>query len=277
MGGRVDVSVYDATQDEADACFDSLLGEGRRLEKVFSLYDPDSELSALNTKRSMDVSNELLEVLKAALAYSRQTGGRYDVTRGRQYLARKGGMPIPEVSCTYGDVRIRGRTVTLEHPDLLIDLGSIAKGYIGDRLIENMRELGISGGFIDARGDMKAFGEHPEVVWVQHPRDREKKMKPIVLENAAVATSGDYNQYDGSYDRCHIMGKRGIISATVVADTLMDADAAATCLMLLGAEESGRFLETHPGLRAYAIGEDLAEHTYNGYDGLLVPKEALDG
>lgn len=277
MGGMIGVTVYDAPAEEAEKHFRRIHAEALRLEKVFNLYDPESELSRLNAKRDACVSDELIETIRKALDYADETGGRYDVTLGRQFLARKRGEDGERPSCSYKDVTIRDSRVSLNHPDALLDLGSIAKGRVVDGLVAHMMELGVPGGFIDARGDMRIFGEHPEVVWVQDPRDRSRREKPFILENAAVATSGDYNQYRGSYDRSHIIGQQDFASVTVAAGTLMEADAAATCLFVLGTGGAAKFMDHHPRMRAYAIDRSLRGHVFNGFDELLVPEAILNG
>ena len=277
MGGLVNVTFYNVPLEIAETLFEETASEARRLDRVFNLFDPKSELSRLNRDRTLKVSDELAEVIEAAIGYSRQTRGQYDVTLGRRFLARKRKCALPDVGCSFNDVSVKSKVVSLKHPDALIDLGSIAKGYIVDRLTDHMKSMGLEAGFVEARGDMRIFGPQPEVVWVQHPRDRGKMMWPIVLENMAVATSGDYNQYDGEYGRSHIIGCKGVVSATAVAATAMEADAAATCLSVVGIEGADSFLKYHRDIRAYTIDQDLNEAVFNGYETLQVPEAMADG
>jgi thiamine biosynthesis lipoprotein len=277
MGGLVNVTFYDVPLDIAEPFFPEMGSEARRLDGIFNFYSPKSELSRLNCKRTIQASDELLEVIKTAIRFSRTSEGGYDVTLGRQFLARKQRIALPSVGCSFKDISVKADTVTLEHPDALIDLSSIAKGYIVDRLTDHMKSIGLEGGFVEARGDMRIFGRQLEVVWVQHPRNRGKLLRPIVLDNMAVATSGDYNQHDGDYTRCHILGCKRISSATAIAKTAMEADAAATCLMIVGADGAESFLANHRDIKAYCIGEDLTEAMYNGFQEYQVPEAMLNG
>ncbi len=232
MGGTVRFVLYDVDDFIGNEVLDAVTKEGHRLQKIFNLYDPDSELSRLNSSRSADVSGEMLEVIRTALEFSRLSRGRYDVSKGMEFLARKGGRELQPVSCTYKDVNVTGNRVSLRHPDVLMDLGSIAKGYIVDRLAYFLREQGVESAFIDARGDMLIFGQHLEVVEIQHPREPSSAVATVVLENAAIATSGDYNQFCGSFSKSHIVGANKFASSTVISSSLMDADARATCMFL---------------------------------------------
>jgi len=93
----------------------------------------------------------------------------------------------------------------------------------------------------------------------------------------SVATSGDYRQYAGSYGTSHIVGSKDFVSATVACDSLMDADAAASCVFLLGSEGAGGFLKRHGDFKAYAIDQNLGEHTYNGFERLQLSEAIANG
>ena len=64
---------------------------GLRLQKIFNFYDSESELSILNAKRRLEVSDDLLKVIKKAIKFSLLTNGRYDISLGKNMLERKTG------------------------------------------------------------------------------------------------------------------------------------------------------------------------------------------
>ncbi len=276
LGGKVSLVIYDTDEIMLGGIFEDIFIEGLRLQKIFNFYDDNSELSRLNALRKMAVSLELLEVLHRAFAYAEITDGKYDVSMGRNIIRRKKGLELVKLGCTYKDIIIRGNVVELAHPDVLIDLGSIAKGYIADKMIEYMKILGLESAFIDARGEMRIYGHSMEIVTVQHPRCKEKHIHNILFENMSIATSGDYKQYYGSHDNCHIVGSRDVISVTVVADSLMDADAAATCLFVIGFENIAKFMNQNKNLKAFVIDKSLKEYFYNGFETLLIKGEHKD-
>ncbi|MFQ5621082.1 MAG: FAD:protein FMN transferase [Candidatus Nanoarchaeia archaeon] len=228
-GGEIVCVLYDLELAKAQDIWNKTYQEALRLEKIFNFYDTDSELNLLNSTRKLQVSSELREVLECALHYAQFSHGLLDVSKGKQFLARKQGKEL-QVSCSYQDISIQEDFVELTHPDVLLDLGSIAKGFIGDKLIQFLKTQGIPGAFIDLRGDMIIYGDHLEVVDIVHPRGGEA-LATIILENAAVATSGDYKQFTTSYDHSHLVGKQRA-SVTIIAPTLMEADALATCTVL---------------------------------------------
>ncbi|MCB9359334.1 FAD:protein FMN transferase [Candidatus Woesearchaeota archaeon] len=234
LGDFIEIILYDIPEEAASIFHEDIVAEALRLQKIFNLFDPESELNLLNRRRNMSISDELKEVLVTALYYCNKTDGRYDITKGKNYLQRKHNEKETELDCSYRDIIIEEDRVILSNPDILIDLGSIAKGYIGDKLTLFLRSLGIEKGFIDLRGDLISFG-HLEVVKIKDPRKDNYRLS-FVLEDSAVATSGDYMQFNESHDKSHIIRDERKdtknISVSILADTLMRADALATCIMI---------------------------------------------
>lgn len=113
-----------------------------QLQKIANMFDPNSELSRLNAKRTAVVSSELLFLIQEGLRWSSYTEGAYDISLGRQILARKHHLPVPKVHCSYRDIVCEGNKIILMHPDVRVDLGSIAKGFIGDKVVEYLNDKG---------------------------------------------------------------------------------------------------------------------------------------
>jgi FAD:protein FMN transferase len=232
FGGQIGITIYDVEGSPADLIMDNLYCEALRLDKIFNFFDAKSELSMLNKKRKMNVSEELMAVVKMALPYCELTNGAYDVSLGKQIMLRKAGKPLGNPA-SYKDIVVEGRTILLKGTEAMIDLGSVAKGYIGDKMLGIVKDFGVENALIDMRGDILLHGETGETIQVKHPR-KEGQICSFKAKNIAVATSGDYNQFYGSHENSHILNSRGIISATVLADTLAEADILATCLMVSG-------------------------------------------
>ena len=58
----------------------------------------------------------------------------------------------------YKDIVVNGNTVTLKDPDMEIDLGGIAKGYIADKLTAYLEENGVTSAIVDLGGNIVAIG-----------------------------------------------------------------------------------------------------------------------
>ena len=237
---------------------------GLKLQSIFNIFDRKSEISRLNSKRMLKASDELLLVLDKAIEICRLTGGLYDITHGRKFLARKKGEKLPKLSCSWKDIEISEKTVKLLHKDVWLDLGSIAKGYITDRIAEFFISEGVESGYINARGDIWLIGEQP--VDIKDPR-KEGILHTIQVKNKGVATSGDYKQFDQDYSKSHVINQGEVISATVVANSLMMADAYATVLMVCRKDLKTKLI-MKIGFPAMTIDKLLEKTYYNGFDKL---------
>lgn len=221
-----------------------------QLQRIFNMFDPESELSRLNAHRHRIISDDLLELIKIGIERSKKTHGAYDITLGKQIVARKQHLPIPSIHCSVNDIIINGNEVSLIHPDVLIDLGSIAKWYITDQLVTMFRYHGWQNGLIDARGDIVAFGSYAEELGIQNPRNPDQELGHFTLYQAAVATSWDYLQYDTSFDLSHIIHQGKYNSITVIAPTLMQADLLATVLFVCDDRCKNMIMTTIPEIMA---------------------------
>jgi thiamine biosynthesis lipoprotein len=264
FGKEVVILVRDVDPRLAGGLLEDAYLRGLELQKIFNFFDGASMLSVLNRKRRLKVSADFLKVLLAALELCAKTDGRYDISLGMQFLQRKKGEALRPVGCTYKDILINDNTVELSHPDVMIDLGSIAKGYIADEIAAALQSEGVVSGLIDARGDIRVFGEDESVIGIQHPRDSKKTICSISLANGGVATSGDYNQYDGSYERPHILNNEHI-SVTVIAPSLMEADGYATAIFVTPAEQIAGLL-AGSRIKAFCMNKELETITYNDFE-----------
>jgi FAD:protein FMN transferase len=239
-----------------------------RLQKIFNIYDDSGELSTLNRDRHITASPELLEVLTKSIRLCRLSNGEYDITLGKLFLQRKKKEKLEKTACmcSYNHIDIIGNQVKLLNKDVLIDLGSIAKGYIAERIARFFVEQGIESGFVNARGDVRVFGEERQV-GIQHPR-KDGLLYTISLKDKGIATSGDYKQYDKEYSNSHIINQKEIISASVVADNLTDADAYATILMVCSREVRERLIN-EIGFPAMIMDKGLNIKFFNGFEGLI--------
>ena len=89
FGKEIEVLLPEVDEILAEEIIDEMYLEALRLQKIFNIYDKDSELSRLNKKRKLKVSKELLEVLVFSLKFCKLTKGKYDISIGKNILQRK--------------------------------------------------------------------------------------------------------------------------------------------------------------------------------------------
>lgn len=247
-----------------------------------STWKPDSDLMRINAAPVGDwvaVPAQLAAVLRLGLEIGRASGGAFDVGMGDAVMAWGFG---PEGAASE---RIHAAMATARRPAhevleirgdhvrkaaaLVLDLNGIAKGYGVDRLAETLRDHGIADALVGIDGEMRALGVRPDgeawTIAVEAPdAERRTPHSILALQDAAVATSGDYRHWVEVQGRrlSHTMDpRRGApliaspASVTVVARTCAEADAWATALMVAGAER-GAELARRRGLDALFLLRD---------------------
>lgn len=264
-------------------------GIDRRLSDVngsMSTFLEDSELSRLNRSRSTDwlpVSDDLATVLAEAQRISRLTDGAFDVTIGPLVNLwgfgpeKKDGDDVPSVSeitarlqkCGYRNLQVREEPPSVRKllPEIYIDLSALAKGYGVDRVADYLESAGIKDYLVEIGGELRVEGKsHRGDAWligIEKPAPGQRVVqKVLVLDDMAVATSGNYRNYievAGEHFSHTIDPRTGrpithkLASVTVLSHTTalspgltagsglkhttMTADALATGLMVLGADE----------------------------------------
>jgi thiamine biosynthesis lipoprotein len=200
------------------------------------------------------------------------------------------------------------KTGWLSSPNIEVDLGGIAKGYIVDRVVEILKKHELDSALVDAGGNIRVFTLHSrKVLWwedrrpfriaVQHPRDEQKILGILeIWGDRALATSGDYQRcffadalgnifpcrYADEPDKIryhHIMDPktgrpaRGLISATIVAPTAMEADALSTAVFVLGEEKGLALIESLPDVEGILVTDDGRIVTSSGLRAANFPKE----
>lgn len=229
------------------------------------------------------VPDRLMTVLGLALDIGRASNGAFDIGMGDAVKAwgfgpgaadgrliraalearRRPAHELLELDPAVGRVR--------KSAAVAFDLNGIAKGFAVDRLAETLRGFAIHSALVGIDGEMRAAGRKPDgqpwIIAVEAPwPDRRAPHSLLALEDAAVATSGDYRHWIEVRGRrlSHTMEpRRGAplaaspASVTVVARTCAEADAWATALMVLGEEAGGRLAE-RTGLEALFLFRDDA-------------------
>jgi len=164
------------------------------------------------------------------------------------------------------------KTVQFSDKGMLLDLGGIAKGYAIDKAIEATQRCGATGAMVDIGGDVRCFGLPPEGKdnWLIGLQDPNSTIEGIAggglllilkISNAAVATSGDYQQlvliegkrYSHIMDRRTGTSAEGLSSVTIIADNATDADALATAVSVMGAEKGLALIEKLSNTEAILI------------------------
>lgn len=269
MNGEIKLVLYDLEKEIAEVIFEEVGLEFVRLIKIFDFFDRNSELSLLNKYRQKMVSSDLFGVLKKSLKYCKLTNGAYDISLGKNILERKNGKELSPLKCSYKNIILHDKLVILNHPEVLIDLGSIAKGYIGDKISNFLLKKGVKSFFVDLRGDLIFRGKYSEMIKIQKPRENLDLPFFLKLKNCSIATSGDYKQYFQDYSKSHILNKKDLISVTVIAKNLMDADLFASLIFVLPKNKREDLIKKNKKYAVCVIDFSLNKKVYNKFESYI--------
>jgi thiamine biosynthesis lipoprotein len=146
MGTEVTVTVIARSEKEGAAAIDAAMAEIRRFDEMMSLYKDTSEITRVNLaagKQPVQVSPEMIEVTETAVRISDLTHGAVDVTVGplvvlwQMRLQEKKTPAEREIALARSRVGYKNividkkeSTLFLKKRDMIMDLGSVAKGCI---------------------------------------------------------------------------------------------------------------------------------------------------
>lgn len=254
--------------------FDSIF---KKIDLSLSTYVPASIISKINRNdTAVMVDDYFTTVFNKSIEVSETTNGVFDVTVAPIINAYGFGFTKKEKVnkilidsllkyIGYKKVRLEGKKLVKDIPQVMLDFNAIAQGYTVDVLASFLESKGIDNYLVEVGGELRAKGKKMNdsswTVGIEQPNEiltDAASLKAIIqIKNKSLATSGNYKKYyveDGK-KYTHIINpftgypaKNNLLSATVVADNCMTADAYATAFMVMGLEKSKQFLSEHTGL-----------------------------
>lgn len=272
------LTVYGQTEGQGEAALQKAVDEIKALEGLLSVTDESSEIYRANHSpgRAVPLSEPTRTLLSDALALCAATDGALDVTvypivRAWGFTTGACRIPVEEeiqsllAQVDYSRVFLDGDALTLPVGTEL-DLGAVAKGFAGDRLMALFRKEGVESAIVELGGNVHALGCKPDgspwQVALQAPEGGFAGVLEIV--DKAVVTSGGYQRFfekDGAR-YIHIIDPKtgypaetGLASATIVAGSGLLGDGLSTALFVMGRERAEAYWRTHGGFEFVLLTE----------------------
>lgn len=278
MGTRIHVEAWSDDEAAATTVLQAVMDEMRRIDRTYSSYREDSELSRINANAAsgwVPISAEFLEILQKCRYASQISGGAFDITYasvGRYFDYREGDRPdasqvdraVQGIDYRYVELDPEVPAVRFAREEVYVDLGGIAKGFAVDLGISIMRRAGIEHGSVTAGGDSRIIGDRrgkPWTVGVRDPRDDASMVAVLPLTDTAVSTSGDYERFfeEDGVRYHHILdpttgdSARDSWSVTILGPEAAFTDALSTSVFVLGPEKGLALINRLPGIDAIVI------------------------
>lgn len=255
-----------------------------KLDSLLSRKKADSEISLLNRSPGqwIRVQKDTDMVLREALRYAEQTGGRYEPcigslvdlwesSRKEKKLPGKEAITQALACCDYRSLQRDRRGRYRLQKGAGIDLGGIGKGYAADRVAALCRKQGVSSAlFSFGSSSIAAVGTKPDGspwrVGLKTADSEQIRLFGVVrLKNQFLSTSGDYEksfQIDG-HRYHHILetstgypADNGLRSVTVIAESGAKSEAYSTALFVMGLEKALDFYKCQGGFEAIFFTSD---------------------
>lgn len=245
MGGRFEISVVGNDPAWANNCIDAAEAEVNRIEKLLSAFNEESPVNEINRNAGVGpvkVNTEIFRLIERSINISELTQGNYDITycsgetAGQDFSGK--------INYRHVTLDAKNTTVFLTQKGMRLGFGPISKGYAADRAKYVLQMLGVSGGVINAGGDLLTWGLNPvNQPWTIATADPDLVNHPfanINISNMALATSGNFENTDISHNyKYNVDVKKGfpvsvLKSVSVVSPTAELSDAMATPIMSMG-------------------------------------------
>ena len=283
MGTRFEIALWGVDPVALRSVGEEALDEVARLDRQLSVFNPASDLSALNARAARGpvvLEPELFGLFWEARSLSEATAGAFDLTVGPLMQcwglrSGEGRLPTPEELAAARDCvgmdRVLfdqpARSVRFTREGVQLDLGAIGKGYAIDQAVQVLRDAGVQSALVHG-GTSTSYGigappdEEGWRVAIQHPTSADTHVDVVSLRDQALSVSAGHGKSFTREGRTygHVIDPRtgepvadGPLLAAVIGPSATVADAFSTALLVLG----------EPGLNR------VAEHP-GGYGGLIV-------
>jgi thiamine biosynthesis lipoprotein len=211
------------------------------VDRRFSTYRADSEISALNTGAidATSLSDEMRDVFAIADLTRKQTDGYFNIKRA----------------------------------DGSIDPSGIVKGWAIRNAARLIAEAGFKNFFVEAGGDVQSVGRNCAGrewrVGIRNPFHPTEIIKAIEPRGRGVATSGTYARGQHIYNP-HAPGAfiSSIVSLCVIGPDILEADRFATAAFAMGADGIN-FIEAMPDLEGYMVDAGGVATMTTGFPGFV--------
>lgn len=263
MGNRFEITVVADDEDWANECIDAGIAEIRRIEKLLTTFNDDSETSLINKNAGIEpvvVSAETFNLIERSVRISKITQGAFDITYGSvdkhlwNFDVNMKSLPDKETAhklvrlINYRNIILdaENSTVFSKEEGMRIGFGGIGKGYAAERAKYIMMQMGAESGLVNASGDLTAWGYQPNgkpwTIGIINPNEAGQVFSYLDITNMAIATSGNYEKYIliNGKKYSHTIDPRtglpvtGIKSVTIISPNAEIADAMATPVTIMG-------------------------------------------
>ncbi len=254
------------------------------VEKVFNIFDPQSEASRLNASAAesdFHCSPMLWNLLSKARRFHKISGGAFDISCAPLmelwgfYKKRDAVPPDEEISAVLSRVGLdkvifddERHSVRFSVPGMRLDFGGIAKGLAVDLAAEAALSERVNAGIVNLGGNLRCLDAPPPgkqyySIGIRNPFNKNEICGAVQMMDCSVSTSGNYEKYRMISGKkvTHIMNpKNGLpvenmVSVSVICKSACDADALSTSFFVAGDSILQEAIREYPSLQLLIVRE----------------------
>jgi FAD:protein FMN transferase len=253
-----------------------------RYERIFSLYQPESEIARLNATGALSrPAPELRALIEESQRFGVMSAGAFDISVQplwqlyeahfwshahivQDIVARA--QDVARELVDFRRIETGAGRIAFAREGMGITLNSVAQGFITDAIADMLRNEGFESAVVDL-GEFRALGRHPDGhpwrIGIRDALAASEVDRVIELNDMALAVSGGYGTtFEPTGHFHHIFDPQTGASANKLADAAVigpratAANALAVAICVVGEERAQAFLEACPGTRAIITRSD---------------------
>lgn len=271
LGADTEIQLYADAKQQIEPVIESVNALISKLENIFSLYDPKSEIVALNNNGKLEnASPEMIDLLQISKKFGEKTNGAFDITVQplwdlydrfrRDGDQRAFDRDLQDVVPLIGSekIEINANRVSFAKKDMAISFNGIAQGYITDKAVALLKNSGFTHTLVDV-GEYSAggpqWGGNPWRIGLLDPFDQISMADIMELSGGGLATSGGYGTvFDDNGGKHHLfnpvtgLSANQYASVTVIANDATTADALSTAFSNMSESAIKEYVKSHGNL-----------------------------
>ena len=280
--GKIFGTLYTVTYEHNADFQTEIVAAMQAVDNSLSPFNKQSIITAINNNDSIEADTLFCEVFRTAKQIYTESHGAFDPTVAPLVNAWgfgfKKGTDISSATIDslcqlvgFDRITLNGNQVTKDDERIQLDFSAIAKGFGSDCVAHVLDSHGIKNYMVEIGGEVVVKGHNkngnPWGIGITKPIDdslsvNQELQTVLRLTDCAIATSGNYRNfyYKDGIKYAHTIDPRtgypvqhSLLSATVIADNCMRADALATAFMVLGVDSAMAYCERHPEIEGYFI------------------------
>ena len=280
--GKIFGTLYTVTYEHNADLQTEIVAAMQAVDNSLSPFNKQSIITAINNNDSIEADTLFCEVFRTAKQIYTVSHGAFDPTVAPLVNAWgfgfKKGTDISSATIDslcqlvgFDRITLNDKQVSKADERIQLDFSAIAKGFGSDCVAHVLDSHGIKNYMVEIGGEVVVKGHNkngnPWGIGITKPIDdslsvNQELQTVLRLTDCAIATSGNYRNfyYKDGIKYAHTIDPRtgypvqhSLLSATVIADNCMRADALATAFMVLGVDSAMAYCKRHPEIEGSFI------------------------